>query len=296
MFKKCRAEVAIGKQRIGALNKLFAYRYGGAHEWIFPEDDAGLEDLKILIHHYAWTNPLAIPRVIQLRALWADAEAIMNEVEAYPRKWRSETLGKILNFTGKEWRQLRIRTIAPVDMSSAERRYYSRIIANGRRLKKRRMQGMKTRTEYEANSLSRSRPWLDEGISRSTWERRRRRDASMAAIKITKQEPDLRQTVALGEVRDCSPTSKPASPDLRQFEISLFTPAEIDELQAEHPGIEDVAKELRERADIIRRLASPSPFRREKRNPMGLMAAARRVLGALCKPPNIEITERRMRA
>ena len=53
-----KAERAIGKQRIGALNKLFAYRYGGARDdYVFPDDDAELEDLKLLLNHYAWTNP-----------------------------------------------------------------------------------------------------------------------------------------------------------------------------------------------------------------------------------------------
>ena len=42
---------------------------------------------------------------------------------------------------------------------------------------------MKSRAEYlEANNLSRTQPWLTEGISRRTWERRRKRDASLAAI------------------------------------------------------------------------------------------------------------------
>jgi hypothetical protein len=63
----------------------------------------------------------------------ADAEAIICEVEAYPRKWRAATLGRELNFTGKEWRQLRPRTIAPVDMSPDDRREFSRILSNGRR-------------------------------------------------------------------------------------------------------------------------------------------------------------------
>jgi hypothetical protein len=45
---------SIGKQRIGDLNKLFAYCYGGRREtYVFPDDDAGLEDLKILLHHYS---------------------------------------------------------------------------------------------------------------------------------------------------------------------------------------------------------------------------------------------------
>jgi len=50
----------IGRLRIGDLNKLFALRYGGrvgVCDWVFPDDDAGLEDLKILLHHYRFTYP-----------------------------------------------------------------------------------------------------------------------------------------------------------------------------------------------------------------------------------------------
>src|ERR1700722_15300 len=89
----------IGKIRIGDLNKIFAERYGdGREDWQFPDDDSGLEDLKILIHTYRWTNPLKMPRIIQLRAPWADAQAILDEVDAYPRSWKSATLGQLLNF------------------------------------------------------------------------------------------------------------------------------------------------------------------------------------------------------
>ena len=107
----------IRRLRIGDLNKLFAIRYRGSREgWQFPDDDSGLEDLKVLAHHYSH-NPGALPRIIKLRAPWADVEAIICEVEAYPRKWRSATLGRWLNYMGKEHRQLRLRTISPVDMS-----------------------------------------------------------------------------------------------------------------------------------------------------------------------------------
>ena len=38
---------AIGKQRIGDPNNLFTWRYRGNREsYVFPDDDAGLEDLK----------------------------------------------------------------------------------------------------------------------------------------------------------------------------------------------------------------------------------------------------------
>lgn len=40
---------------------------------------------------------------------------------------------------------------------------------------------MVTRAEYLAKSLSRLEPWLAEGISRRTWERRRRKDAATGA-------------------------------------------------------------------------------------------------------------------
>jgi hypothetical protein len=174
----------VGKIRIGSLNKLFAYRYGGCPTncgWTFPDDDAGLEDLKILLHHYRFTFPHKMPHVMKLRAPWA-TDKVLEEVCAHPRKWRSERLGRLLGLTGKEWRELRIR-IAPVDMSKEERRDYSRILSNGKRLKKRRTKGMKSRAEYlEVNNLSQTKPWVAEGICRRTWERRRKRVASLAAI------------------------------------------------------------------------------------------------------------------
>jgi hypothetical protein len=175
----------IGKIRIGSLNKLFAYRYGGCPTncgWQFPDDDAGLEDLKILLHHYRFTWPHRMPHIIKLRAPWANAETILGEIFAYPRKWKSERLGQILNLSGEEWRRLRIR-IAPVDMSRDERRHYSSVLAEGRRLKKRRLKGMKTRPEYlAANSLSRDKPWVAERVSKATWYRHRKRETGLAAI------------------------------------------------------------------------------------------------------------------
>ena len=54
---------------LGDLNKLLARRYASNREsYVFPDDDAGLEDLKILLHHYALNNPLAMPRIIELHA------------------------------------------------------------------------------------------------------------------------------------------------------------------------------------------------------------------------------------
>jgi hypothetical protein len=187
---------AIGTQRIGALNKLFSDRYGGREGYVFPDDDAGAEDLEILLQHYRTTNPLAMRRIIKLRAPWmseAEAAQLLEKVETYPRRWRAETLGRLLNFTGDEWKRLRLRTIAPVDMTDDERRKFSTQLNTEKRRLRRLAKGMKTRAEWlEENN--RTKPWEELGISKATYYRRRSRnvpetppndhETGLAAIKI----------------------------------------------------------------------------------------------------------------
>jgi hypothetical protein len=67
-----------------------------------------------------------------------------------------------------------LRTIGPVDMTRGERVAYSQALARERKKTKRRAEGRLLRQEWLArNSLSRTKPWVTEGISRRTWERRR---------------------------------------------------------------------------------------------------------------------------
>jgi hypothetical protein len=187
---------AIGKQRIGDLNRLFSDRYGGREGYICPDDDAGKEDLYVLLHHYRTNNPLAMPRIIKLRAPWmseAETAHTLEQVEAYPRRWRSETLGRLLNVTGDEWKRLHLRTVAPIDMTRAERRAFFRVQSEERRRRKRRARGMKTRTEWlEENKTNRTKPWEERGISRSSWFRQghhKSRETGMAAIKSSIEQP-----------------------------------------------------------------------------------------------------------
>ena len=206
----------VGKIRIGSLNKLFAYRYGGCPtncSWTFPDDDAGLEDLKILLHHYRFTFAHKMPHVMKLRAPWA-TDKVLEQVCAHPRKWKSERLGRLLNLTGKEWRELRIR-IAPVDMSKEERRDYSRILSNGKRLKKRRTKGMKPRAEY---LIFRTKPWVAEGISRTTWYERKKTRTGLAAIHKNNAKDRLVQNVRTTE-HGGSAIRVPATPDPCPFFI-----------------------------------------------------------------------------
>jgi hypothetical protein len=69
---------------------------------------------------------------------------------------------------------LKIVTIGACDLLKAERTARRKAKARQRDEARRRTAGAETRAEYETNSLSKTRPWEAEGISRRTWERRRR--------------------------------------------------------------------------------------------------------------------------
>ena len=85
---------------------------------------------------------------------------------------------------------MRLRTIAPVDMTRQERVAFSQALARQRRQARRRSKGKKPRAEYLAKSLSQTKPWLARNISRSTWYRRgkptaRSGDTGVDTIKIS---------------------------------------------------------------------------------------------------------------
>jgi hypothetical protein len=186
----------MGRLRIGDLGKLFGYRYGpNRTEYVFPDDDAGREDLAILLqHYYGGGNPLAVPRVIKRRAPWMDDDetvALINQIDAYPRKWRSDTLGRLLNVTRDDWLRDRYRTLAPVDMTKEERRENSKIRHKLRMRERRRLEGRMDRRAWLAKmaatkTLNRLQPWLDEipPISRRTWFYRQKKIRAVVHNKI----------------------------------------------------------------------------------------------------------------
>jgi hypothetical protein len=80
-----------------------------------------------------------------------------------------KTLGHELNFTGAEWRELRLRTIAPIDMTKEERDQDTGLRKRQRMRLKRRKEDRIPRAVYEANSLTRTKPWETLGMKRRTW-------------------------------------------------------------------------------------------------------------------------------
>jgi hypothetical protein len=112
----------IGRLRIGDLNTLFLHRYRST---VYPDDDDGRHSLSIILHHYARNNPMKVTKIIKAHAPWMpqnEIDELLTAIADKPKSWHAKTIGIELNFTPSEWRELRLRTIAPVDMTKEERR------------------------------------------------------------------------------------------------------------------------------------------------------------------------------
>lgn len=103
-----------------------------------------------------------------------------------PELEKADALGARLRLTDAERTYLRINTIGACDVNKAERerrrklrkRRRDRINAAKKRIEK----GIRPRPVYLARSLSRTAPWKSEGISRRTWERRRKRQKGKIGV------------------------------------------------------------------------------------------------------------------
>jgi hypothetical protein len=112
----------------------------------------------------------------------AEARAIIEEAAITRRHYSADNLARFLGVTYEQRRQIGLTTIGSVDVSKRNRRnlrrWRNRLAHEGRR----RALGVRLRAEYEVNSLSRTKPWQAEGMSRRTWYRRRGTSPSTAIL------------------------------------------------------------------------------------------------------------------
>jgi hypothetical protein len=94
---------------------------------------------------------------------------------------KADALAARLKLTYADRMLLRITSIGACDVDKAgrtrRRKEKKRARDRARAAARRAERGAVIRTQYLAQSLSRARPWESEGISRRTWERRRRKAA-----------------------------------------------------------------------------------------------------------------------
>ena len=80
-------------------------------------------------------------------------------------RFRTGTIVGLLGISEAEMRACCLRHLVSPEIRREQRREAQRC--------RRREAGVKSRAEYEAESLTRARPWEAEGVSRATWYRRR---------------------------------------------------------------------------------------------------------------------------
>lgn len=109
--------------RVAELNREFTDRYGGE---ILPSDDAGSEDVAIMLHHLA-RRPDPARRMgewLDRRAPWlvgGEREALVEHVLANPFRFKADTLAAKIGLTAERRALLRITTIGAIDCNKEER-------------------------------------------------------------------------------------------------------------------------------------------------------------------------------
>jgi hypothetical protein len=169
----------IGRLRRAAIGRLVQHRHGG-----LPDTDDSVIYLAAVAHFEGSTDHRAFVLDAWCRrnrappALLARVDAIV--AEAPPEKLTAARLGAVLRLKDRERTACKISTIAPVDMTKQQRAARRKASDRERKRAARAAAGAKPRAE----SLSRTKPWTALGISRRTWERRRR-DANSSAISLS---------------------------------------------------------------------------------------------------------------
>ncbi len=180
---------SIENHRMREIEKIIRYRHGNG----IP-DPCGTDDADLCL---AYLRAVALTPDSQSASSWALvwapwADPVMLDLldkSALGRKKmpKADAVAKMLYVRMKERTLLGLKTIGACDVSRADRQISAkerkRERDRNRQEQKRRQLGRVDRKSYEATSLTKLQPWLEEGVSRRTWERRR--VASLSQIEIS---------------------------------------------------------------------------------------------------------------
>ena len=154
---------------------------------------AETEDLDRWLIAWVWHNPKArdqIWSVIEAAKRMgrdgfttAEASRITEEASTTRQHRTADNLAQFLGVTYRDRQARRLTTIGSIDVKRGARKELRKRRDRLAKERQRRTRGVRPRAEYEANSLSTSKPWEKLGMSRRTWERHRNKtcDASVSA-------------------------------------------------------------------------------------------------------------------
>jgi hypothetical protein len=213
--RRCKDGTAlIPRLRIAELQRIFVFNYGAR---CLPDDDAGRADLRLMADHLAQIDP----RLIRpWAAAWmptltpAELDALVEQVGS-GRRWKADALARELGLNDATRTRLKIKTIGAVDCGKSKRmnrRCRKRIAAD-------RARRARAGARPHAQSAAATQPWIDEGISRRTWYRRRAQVGTVG----TESRPLVRST-SIEEVQCQGTPADTADPAREQrAEASTFT-------------------------------------------------------------------------
>lgn len=183
--------------RLRELERIIAYRHGS----LLDTDDADIYLVPVAqTLRRCFEKNLRIAttdEVVDLLRVWARVhtpqmavitlEAIAYDSMRLRQLDKADPLAVRLRLSYAERTLLRITTIGAFDVNKAartcRRKERKRVKDRARAAQTRRKLGALPRAEYLAKSLSQQRPWEKEGISRRTWERRRKQlDSQMTQV------------------------------------------------------------------------------------------------------------------
>jgi hypothetical protein len=176
-------------------------------------------------------------------------------LDFYERIQTGVEIGKRLRLTNAEREDLKLWPFHPIDGDAKARKREAQT-------RKRREKGIRPREVYLAEQASRPKPWIAEGISRRTWERRRKKLMTQGVKTIivrkqgtylaspsvgrprkraSKQGVDLRLITKATEDRDMDAHAS-SSPELASDLATELSPLNVP----------DISPELQERFSKIR--------------------------------------------
>jgi hypothetical protein len=183
----------IRRRKYGALVKLFRHRYA-INGHVFTDDCAGRDDLFLLLC-FASLAPTGahkkVQHITETQAPWMQPEEVemladhVHLLTVYERNFNSRELGERVRLTNAERERLSLWPIKPHDMSDEQLAERRKAKSRHRRAIKRREKGIRTKEAYLADLASRPKPWLDEGISQRTWQRRQKKQCRDADAKLS---------------------------------------------------------------------------------------------------------------
>jgi hypothetical protein len=174
--KQPRRRVPGATIRCNELDRFFTDRYGGM---FLPDDDAGRDDVLIMLHHIAYRQ--AADRLwlmedwLNRRAPWLigdERKAFIAKVFRKSIRYTADVLAAKLGLTYARRERLGINSIGSIDVNAEERKAIRAAKSRQRKAATRRAAGSQPRSEYEAQSNRKQA--LAEGVSLATWYRRRK--------------------------------------------------------------------------------------------------------------------------